>query len=47
MKASYRRRISESTSMRKDTVDKDIPITSRISNGKIVTSIKMKGLPRE
>ena len=44
-KAFYRKRISESSCARKETVDKDIIVTSRNGNRKIMQSIRIKRRP--
>ena len=45
MKAFYRQRILESSCARKETVDKDILVTSRNGGRKIMQSIKIRGRP--
>ena len=44
-KAFYRQRIPESSYARKETVDIDIPATSRNGDRKIMQSIKIKSRP--
>ena len=44
-KVFYRKRISESSCARKETVDKDIIVTSRNGNRKIMQSIRIKRRP--
>ena len=44
-KALYRQRISEPSSVRKETVDIDILVTSRNGNRKIMQSIRISSRP--
>ena len=44
-KALYRQRIAESTCVRKETVDRDIFVTSRNGDRKIIQSIRISSGP--